>query len=87
MRALELESQVPNRGITLGSGLAKKGMSGSVDRFATPSECQNVSLLQQHVLDDSHMPCAFFFLPCCGGWKVGRLAALVHRFSCNSAYI
>lgn len=32
----------PNRGITLGlGGLAEKGMSATIDRLATPSECQN----------------------------------------------
>jgi len=53
-------------------------MSGPVDRFATPSECQDIFFaLQLHVLDDSFTRCAFL-CRCRGESAFGS-----SRFSCS----
>lgn len=84
VRGLELEfrPEEPEEGL----GLERRGMSGPIDGFTTPSECLKCFLLQPHVLDDSFMRCAFLFLRCPGGLASARLAALFHRFSCNCFY-
>ena len=80
-RALELESQEESHpGLGLRRRECRQPSTGSRRRVSA-----KMCLLQLHVLYDFLMPGAFLFLRC-WGWRVGRLATLVRRFSCNSAF-